>query len=98
MKVNRVLVRLFWGGFGALVISIACRGGQAADPTEGKVKLTDPVEKYLPEFRGIMFVAEKDADHVLLRRPKQPITIRNILSHTNGLPLKPLSRIERNRV
>ena len=53
---------------------------------EGKVKLTDPVEKYLPEFRGIMFVAEKDADHVLLRRPKQPITIRNILSHTSGLP------------
>ena len=52
---------------------------------EGKVKLTDPVEKYLPEFRGQMFVAEKDADHVLLRRPKQPITVRNVLSHTSGL-------------
>ena len=60
---------------------------------EGKVKLTDPVEKYLPEFRGLMYVAEKDADHVLLRKPKQPITIRNILSHTSGLPFaSPLER------
>ena len=60
---------------------------------EGKVKLTDPVEKYLPGFRGQMFVAEKDADHVRLRKPKQPITIRNILSHTSGLPFSsPLER------
>jgi CubicO group peptidase (beta-lactamase class C family) len=53
---------------------------------EGKVKLTDPVEKYLPEFRGLMFVAERDADHVLLRRPRQPITVRQVLCHTSGLP------------
>ena len=60
---------------------------------EGKVKLTDPVEKYLPEFRGIMYVAERGADHVLLRKPKQPITIRNVLSHTSGLPFaSPLER------
>ena len=39
---------------------------------EGKVSVDDPVEKYLPEFRGQMVVAEKDADHVLLRRPKHP--------------------------
>ena len=55
---------------------------------EGKVKLDDPVEKYLPEFKGQMFVAEKDADHVLLKKPKHPITIRNVLSHTSGLPFK----------
>ena len=35
---------------------------------EGKVKLDDPVEKYLPEFKGQMVVTEKDADHVLLRK------------------------------
>jgi len=55
---------------------------------EGKVNVDDPVEKYLPEFRGQMVVAEKDADHVLLRRPKHPITVKNLLSHTSGLPFK----------
>ena len=53
---------------------------------EGKVKLDDPVEKYLPEFRGQMVIAERDTEHVLLRRPKHPITVRNVLSHTSGLP------------
>ena len=53
---------------------------------EGKVKLDDPVEKYLPEFKGQMVVAERDEEHVLLRKPKHPITVRNVLSHTSGLP------------
>jgi CubicO group peptidase (beta-lactamase class C family) len=53
---------------------------------EGKVKLDDPVEKYLPEFNGQMVVAERDKEHVLLRKPKHPITVRNVLSHTSGLP------------
>jgi CubicO group peptidase (beta-lactamase class C family) len=53
---------------------------------EGKLKLDDPVEKYLPEFKGQMVVVERDDEHVLLRKPKHPITIRNVLSHTSGLP------------
>ena len=36
---------------------------------EGKVKLDDPVEKYMPEFKGLMWPAEKSADHILLKRP-----------------------------
>jgi CubicO group peptidase (beta-lactamase class C family) len=52
---------------------------------EGKVKADDPVEKYLPEFKGQMVIVEKDDAHVLLRRPKHPITVKNILSHTSGL-------------
>ncbi len=55
---------------------------------EGKVNLEDPVEKYLPEFHGQMVIAEKDAEHVLLRRPGHPITVKNILSHTSGLPFQ----------
>jgi len=55
---------------------------------EGKVNVDDSVEKYLPEFRGQMVLAEKDADHVLLRRPSHPITVKNVLSHTSGLPFK----------
>lgn len=53
---------------------------------EGKIKLDDPVEKYLPEFKGQMFTAEKDEAHVLLKKPAHPITVRNVLSHTSGLP------------
>jgi CubicO group peptidase (beta-lactamase class C family) len=53
---------------------------------EGKVKLDDPVEKYLSEFAGQMVVAERDKEHVLLRKPRHPITVRNVLSHTSGLP------------
>jgi CubicO group peptidase (beta-lactamase class C family) len=53
---------------------------------EGKVNVDDPVEKYLPEFKGQMLAVEKDADHMLLRKPTHPITVKNVLSHTSGLP------------
>ena len=53
---------------------------------EGKLHLDDPVEKYLPEFRGQWLAVEQDDAHVLLKRPHHPITVRNILSHTSGLP------------
>lgn len=55
---------------------------------EGKVKLDDPVEKYLPEFRGQMVVVENDDEHVLLKKPSHPITVRNVLAHTSGLPFQ----------
>jgi len=53
---------------------------------EGKVNVDDPVEKYLPEFKGQMVIAEKDGDHILLKKPKHPPLVRNVLSHTSGLP------------
>ncbi len=39
----------------------------------GKLAVTDPVEKYLPEFRG-------------QKSPSRPIQIRDLLTHTSGLP------------
>src|SRR6516165_915777 len=54
---------------------------------EGKVSLDDPVEKYLPEFKGQQWViAEEDKDHRVLRRPKHAVTVREVLSHTSGMP------------
>jgi CubicO group peptidase (beta-lactamase class C family) len=53
---------------------------------EGKVSVDDPVEKYLPEFKGQWVKAEGDTEHVLLKRPAHPITVKNVLSHTSGLP------------
>ena len=52
---------------------------------EGKVRLDDLVEAYLPEFKGQWLCVEQDADHMLLKKPRHPITVRNILSHTSGL-------------
>jgi len=48
---------------------------------DGKLKLDDPVEKYLPEFKGQMVVEDKQPPHP----PKHPITVREIMSHTSGL-------------
>ena len=52
---------------------------------EGKVNVDDPVEKYLPEFKGQMVIAEQDENHALLKKPVHPITVKNVLSHTSGL-------------
>jgi CubicO group peptidase (beta-lactamase class C family) len=59
---------------------------------EGKVRLDDPVEKYLPEFKGQQLAAGQDNGNVVLRMPKHPVTIRGILSHTSGMPFK--SKVE----
>ncbi len=53
---------------------------------EGKVQLDDPVEKYLPEFRGQMVTDEAGGDRTVLRKPVHPITVREVMSHTSGLP------------
>ena len=55
---------------------------------EGKVNVDDAVEKYLPEFRGQRLAVEQDRHRVLLKQPRHPITVRNVLSHTSGLPFK----------
>jgi len=55
---------------------------------EDKITLDDPVEKYLPEFRAQMLVAEKSETQTVLIKPARPITIRDCLSHLSGLPFK----------
>ncbi|MDB6034965.1 MAG: estB 2 [Verrucomicrobiales bacterium] len=60
---------------------------------EGKLAIEDPVEKYLPEFKGQMLGVEQDQEHVLLKKPLRPITVKDILSHSSGLPF--MSRVER---
>src|SRR4051812_445579 len=55
---------------------------------EGKVGLDDPIDKYLPEFKDQWLAVEQDKEHVLLKRPKTPVTVRHVLSHTSGMPFK----------
>ena len=52
---------------------------------EGKVNLDDPVEKYLPEFKGQMVEVKKEKEEKgTLKKPVHLITIRELLSHTSG--------------
>lgn len=52
---------------------------------EGRVNMEDPVEKYLPEFKGQTVIVEQDAEHVLLKKPQQTLRLHHLLSHTGGL-------------
>ena len=52
---------------------------------EGKISIDDPVEKYLPEFKGQMVIAEKEENRVVLQKPEHPIRVSEVMSHTSGL-------------
>jgi CubicO group peptidase (beta-lactamase class C family) len=53
---------------------------------EGKLKIEDPVEKYLPEFKGQMLTKEKDKEKgILLVKPARPVTVKDLLTHSSGL-------------
>jgi methyl acetate hydrolase len=54
---------------------------------EGKLKLDDPVSKYLTGFDDLQVITkfdEKDATYET-RPAKRPITIRHLLTHTSGI-------------
>ena len=55
---------------------------------ERKANVDDPVEKHLPEFRGQMVVADQAKPDAPLEMPVDPVTIRNILSHTGGMAFR----------
>ena len=53
---------------------------------EGRVNVDDPVEKYLPEFKGQMVAPQKGETEPV--KPRHAILVREVLSHTSGLPFK----------
>ena len=55
---------------------------------EGKVNVDDPVEKYLPEFKGQQVNVSADPAKPQLVAPRHPILVREVLSHTSGLDFK----------
>jgi CubicO group peptidase (beta-lactamase class C family) len=52
---------------------------------EGKFSLQDPVEMHLPEFKGQMVKASDGS----LQKPPRLVTIRDLMSHTSGMPGMP---------
>ncbi len=61
---------------------------------EGRLRLDDPVERYLPRFSD-MRVEEVMPDRTWrLRKASRKMTIRNLLTHTSGLPFESPSKRE----
>src|SRR5208283_3480083 len=52
---------------------------------QGKLALRNPVEQYLPEFRGQQVVSNVGPDAARLHTPDHPVTIRDLLTHTAGI-------------
>jgi methyl acetate hydrolase len=51
----------------------------------GKVKLADPVSKYLPELEKVQVLNGFTADgQPILRAPTRPVLLRHLLTHTSG--------------
>ncbi len=55
---------------------------------EGRVSLTDPVEKYIPEFKDAVVNpcgADGAGFHCAARPPKRLVTLADLASHTSGI-------------
>ena len=55
---------------------------------EGRVSLIDPVEKYLPEFKGLKLnpCGTRAGYNCELVTPSRPVNILDLMTHTSGLP------------
>ena len=76
---------------------------------EGKLRLTDPISKFIPEFHGLKVAVMEERNGRGGAAPDQPefytvpasreITIRDLLTHTSGLVSGgPASRVEAEKV
>ena len=61
---------------------------------EGRLKLDDPVAKYLPEFSEL-WVETKDEDGSRrLKKAKNILTVRHVMNHTGGFPFELANAID----
>jgi CubicO group peptidase (beta-lactamase class C family) len=52
---------------------------------EGKLKLDDPVLKYIPEFKESKVVTDPDSEQVTTVPADREVTVRDLMRHTSGL-------------
>ncbi len=50
---------------------------------EGKLRLSDPVEKFIPEFHGQMLLDSPKGGE--LKKPARPIRVHDLMTHTSGM-------------
>ena len=55
---------------------------------EGKLKLDDPVSKYLPEFKNLWVLDSNSNDVKVLKRAQNVLTVRMVMNHTGGFPFE----------
>ncbi len=73
----------------ASMTKIATTVGIAMLVDEGKLAVDDPVEKHLPEFRGLKMISKREGDAVTLVDPPRKITLTDLLTHTSGMRCNP---------
>src|SRR5262245_57939523 len=56
---------------------------------DGKLKLEDPITKYIPEFKDLqVLVPGKDKEEAKFVPAERPITVHHLLTHTSGIPYR----------
>ena len=55
---------------------------------EGKLRLDDPVSKYLPEFKTLWVMDSESNGVRTLKKAKNVLTVRMVLNHTGGFPFE----------
>ena len=56
---------------------------------EGKFRLSDPVEMYIPEFEGLEVAVGEGQEGPLVEEADHPMTVRELMSHTAGFGYGP---------
>lgn len=51
---------------------------------EGRIALSDSVDKFIPEFKSIKVFTGGTADSPILADPERPMTVKHLLTHTAG--------------
>jgi CubicO group peptidase (beta-lactamase class C family) len=73
----------------ASMTKVATAAGVMMLSDDGKLSVDDPVEKHLPEFRGLKMVSKREGDTVTLVDPPRKVTIKDLMTHTSGMRCQP---------
>jgi len=66
---------------------------------EGKIRLTDPVSRFIPEFKGIKVAVSQGTKGAFYTVPAdREITIRDLLTHVSGLVSGPMGTAEATKI
>ncbi len=52
---------------------------------EGKLRLDDPVSRYIPEFNGVKVMSNASSESYSLVAPNRAVTVRDLATHTSGI-------------